>query len=189
MTRIVAGLFEDQETADAALARLHQGDVPPSATTSFVLNPPGMHAGTPVGGDVDADPQARGGEEGAVRGAALGGAAGIAAGLLAAPLVGPVGIAAGIGAGAFVGSLAGAASAMGDEGGQSAPTARPGGIVVAVNAADVPEQVAIDLLEASGARMVEVEDGDWAGGTWRDFDALNPPRHVVSTRGPTNYPT
>jgi hypothetical protein len=188
MARIVAGLFEDQQTADAAIARLRDRDVEGAAITSFVVNPPGMHHGIPTGGDVDADPQARGGEEGAVKGAAIGGIAGIAAGLIAAPLVGPAGLAAGIGAGAFAGSLAGAASAMGDEG-ATEPTARPGGIVVAVNADGVPEDVAIDALNASGARMVEVEEGDWAGGEWRDFDALNPPSNVVSTRGNPNYPT
>lgn len=188
MARIVAGLFEDQQVADEALGRLREADVPPAATTSFVVNPPGMHAGTPIGGDVDADEQARGGEEGAVRGAALGGAAGIAAGLIAAPLVGPVGIAAGIGAGAFVGSLAGAANAMGDES-TSEVTARPGGIMVAVNADVVSEALAVETLKAAGAKLVEVEEGDWADGQWRDFDALNPPRNVVATRGNTNYPT
>ncbi|HEX4884874.1 MAG TPA: hypothetical protein VFX05_12095 [Casimicrobiaceae bacterium] len=188
MARIVAGLFEDQQAADTAIARLRERNVEDASITSFVLNPPGMHHGLPTGGDVDADPQARGGEEGAVKGAALGGVAGIAAGLLAAPLVGPVGIAAGIGAGAFVGSLAGAASAMGDAP-PDVPTARPGGIVVAVNADDVSDALAIETLEHAGARMVEVEEGEWAGGAWRDFDALNPPRNVVSARGNPNYPT
>ncbi|GIK88097.1 MAG: hypothetical protein BroJett026_35780 [Betaproteobacteria bacterium] len=188
MARIVAGLFEDQPAADGAIARLHAAHVASPSITSFVLNPPGMHHGLPLGGDVDADPQARGGEAGAVRGAALGGAAGIAAGLVAAPLVGPAGLAAGIGAGAFVGALAGAANAMGGNPGTT-PSARPGGIIVAVNADDTPEALAVDTLHAAGARMVEVADGDWAGGRWRDFDALHAPRDVVATRGNPDYPT
>lgn len=188
MARIVAGLFEEQPTADQTIAALRSRGIAAEAITSFVLNPPGMHHGLPLGGDVDADPQARGGEEGAMRGAAIGGAAGIAAGLVALPLVGPVGLAAGIGAGAFVGSLAGAASAMGDET-TTATTARPGGIVVAVNADYAPEDRAIDTMRACGARMVEVEEGEWANGEWRDFDALNPPANVVATRGNPNYPT
>jgi hypothetical protein len=188
MARIVAGLFEDQPHADAAMARLREAGVHETGITSFVVNPPGMHHGLPLGGDEDADREARGGEEGAVRGAALGAAAGIAAGLVAAPLVGPVGIAAGMGAGAFVGSLAGAASAMGDESAH-APTARPGGILVAANAELAAEGLLVDTLMAAGARMVEVEEGDWADGEWRDFDAVGAPRHVVGAKGNPGYPT
>ena len=81
MARIVAGLFEDQPQADGAITRLREAGVHEAAITSFVVNPPGMHHGLPMGGDEDADPQARGGEEGAMRGAALGAAAGIVAGL------------------------------------------------------------------------------------------------------------
>jgi hypothetical protein len=188
MAHIVAGLFEDQVAADQALKSLRERGVAANDMNTFIVNPPGMHHGLPLGGDEAADKEARGGEEGAVRGAAIGGAAGVAAGLLAAPLGGPVGIAAGIGAGAFVGALAGAASSMGDET-KHEPTARPGGVMVAVNVEHVPAAEVVEQMRASAAKLIEVEEGDWRDGTWRDFDPVRPPRHVVAVAGNPNYPT
>jgi hypothetical protein len=103
-------------------------------------------------------------------------------------MVGPVGIAAGIGAGAFVGALAGAASSMGDET-KREPTARPGGVMVAVNADHVPEAEVVEQMRATGAKLIEVEEGDWRDGAWRDFDPVRPPRNVVAVAAPPNYPT
>jgi hypothetical protein len=189
MARIVAGLFEEQVSAERAMDHLREQGVASDEMQTFVVNPPGMHQGLPLGGDEMADSEARGAEVGALRGAALGGAAGVAAGLVAAPLVGPVGFAAGVGAGAFVGALAGAASAMGDET-KDAPTARPGGVMVAVNAERAASVDAlIDTLKNDGAKLVEIDEGDWRDGQWRDFDAVRAPRNVVAVEGNPNYPT
>lgn len=188
MAQIVAGLFEDQVAADQALKSLRELGVNANEMSTFIVNPPGMHHGLPLGGDEAADKEARGGAGGAVRGAAIGGAAGVAAGLVATPLVGPVGMAAGIGAGAFVGALAGAASSMGDET-KHEPTARPGGVMVAVNVERVPADDVVEHLRAAGSKLIEREEGDWRDGAWRDFDPVRPPRNVVAVAGPPNYPT
>lgn len=188
MTQIVAGLFEDQVAAERALSSLRDRGVASSDLDTFIVNPPGMHHALPLGGDEAADKEARGGEEGALRGASIGGVVGIAAGLVAAPLVGPVGLAAGIGAGAFVGALAGATSAMGDES-KHAPTARPSGVMVAVNVENIAANEVIARMRETGAKLIEVEDGDWRDGAWRDFDPVRPPRNVVAVAGPANYPT
>jgi hypothetical protein len=188
MASIVAGLFEDQLAAQRAIDGLRGHGVADADITSFVVNPPGMHHGLPLGGDEPADSEARGGESGAIKGAGIGGVVGIAAGLVAAPLVGPVGIAAGIGAGAFVGALAGAATSMGDDS-KHAPTARPGGVMVAVNAAGASPDEAVAQLRAHGAKLIEAADGEWRDGTWIDFDPVRPPMRVIAAVGNPNYPT
>ena len=193
MARIVAGLFEDQVAAESAIRLLRERGVERLDVTTFVVNPPGMHHGLPLGGDEPSDPGARQGESGALKGAAVGGAVGIAAGLLATPLVGPVAIAAGIGAGALVGSVAGATHAMGERSDELAvaqmPTARPGGVMVAVNTGQNEDARIVDALEVSGATLVEEAEGEWVGGEWLDFDPVQPPQHVVAMRGNPVYPT
>jgi hypothetical protein len=187
MTRIVAGLFEDQPAADRAIERLHDLGAGERDVTTFIVSPPGMHHELPLGGDEAVDSEAKGGHGGALRGAALGGAAGIAAGLVAAPLVGPAGIAAGIGAGAYVGALAGAASSMGESDKQE-PTARPGGVMVAANAEGTDPQPIIEAMRANGAKLVELDDGEWRDGKWVDFDPVKTGEFVVA-KGNPNYPT
>ena len=109
---------------------------------------------------------------------------------LAAPLVGPVGIAAGIGVGAYIGALAGATKQMGDQSeAQDRPTARPGGVMVAVNVDQVPKDDVVTTLEQAGATLVELAEGQWRDGDWVDFDPVHPPRNVVSSRRDPNYPT
>jgi hypothetical protein len=188
MARIVAGLFEDQVAAERAIVQVREAGAGEDEVTTFVVNPPGMHHGLPLGGDEMADDEARGGGKGALRGVALGGAAGAAAGIALTPLVGPVAIAAGIGAGAFVGSLAGAGSAMGDES-AAAPTARPGGVMVAVNAERLDDTPIIDAFRANHAKLIEIDEGQWRDGVWVDFDPVGPPKEVVATTGNPNYPT
>lgn len=189
MTRIVAGMFEDQVQAERAILRMKDSGAPDGSLSTFVVNPPGMHHGLPLGGDEVADEQARRGDGGALKGATIGGAAGVLAGVGLATLVGPVGIAAGIGAGAFVGALAGAGSAMGEQPTAEQPTARPGGVMVAVNAEAFDEQAAIAALRDHGAKLVEVTDGEWRDGDWVDFDPVQKPRDVVATAANPNYPT
>jgi hypothetical protein len=188
MAHIVAGLFEDQVAAERAIDALRGRGIIDDDITSFIVNPPGMHHGLPLGGDEAADKEARGGEQGALKGAGIGGAVGIAAGLVAAPLVGPIGIAAGIGAGAFVGALAGAANSMGDEA-KHMPTARPGGVMVAVNTQrSLPDDVVM-LLQTHGAKLVEQAEGQWQHGHWLDFDPVSTPGNVAPAASNRNYPT
>jgi len=190
MANILAGLFEEQVAAERAIAALHARGIARSNVSTFIVSPPGMHHALPLGGDEPADDQARGGERGAVRGAVIGSAAGIAAGALAAPLVGPVGIAAGIGVGAYVGALAGATSTMGDRSASAqGPTARPGGVMVAVNVQDANTDDVVATLRDAGAKLIEADEGEWRDGDWVDFDPVRPPRNVVSTAANPNYPT
>ena len=188
MTRIVAGLFEEQVAAQRAIDELKAHGVDPKGLSTFVVSPPGMRHGLPLGGDQPADEAAQGGEHGAMRGAAIGGAAGIAAGALAAPLVGPAGIAAGIGVGAYVGALAGATKSMG-ENNEEAATIRPGGVMVAVDVDRSPQDDVVDTLRDAGAKLIEVDEGVWRNGQWVDFDPVRPPREIVQLRGNPNYPT
>jgi len=121
-----------------------------------------MHHGLPLGGDEPVDAGARGGAAGAAGGAILGGAAGTVAGAIAAPLAGPARMAAGIATGALVGSIVGATTAMGQEERQK-PSARPGGVMVAVNAvnsAPVDEKTVIETMRECGSKLVETADGE-----------------------------
>lgn len=182
MTRIVAGVFDDERSATAAAHRLRDAGFEASDLDQFALNPPGRHGQLPLGGDEHADPKARGGDRGAVKGAAIGTAVGAVAGLAATPLVGPIAIAGGAAAGAYAGSLAGAVEKMGDE--RPAPQTRPAGVMVAVNTdATHDETVAVGMLRDNDARMIERAEGSWRDGKWADFDPVRPP-DVVESRVP-----
>ncbi len=80
MANIVAALFDDFETAEAALHALQDAGFPSADTSTFFLNAEGQHARFPIGGDQFADPGAKGAGKGAIAGAAIGGAAGLALG-------------------------------------------------------------------------------------------------------------
>src|ERR1043166_6401138 len=101
MTQIIAGLFDDNATADRTIAHLHDAGFADNDIDRFTVNPPGRHHRLKMGGDEQADQGARGSEMGALAGAAVGGAVGVVAGLMATPLVGPVAIAGGLAAGAY----------------------------------------------------------------------------------------
>src|SRR5262245_46782468 len=111
---IIAGRFEEQEGAKAALHALADAGFPQHCRTCFFVNPPGQHDRYPVGGDQDESPGATEADQGALKGAVIGGAIGLGAGLAATPLAGPAAAAAGLGVGAYVGSLTGALGNMGD---------------------------------------------------------------------------
>ncbi|HKE39121.1 MAG TPA: hypothetical protein VKG21_04725 [Casimicrobiaceae bacterium] len=56
---------------------------------------------------------------------------------------------------------------------------RQAGMLVAVRAAEYAKRlVAVNVLQAYGARDVERADGTWIAGKWIDFDPLIPPRLV-----------
>lgn len=185
MVQIVAGVFDDEQSATAVTRELHDAGFDASSLDQFVLNPPGRHHGLPLGGDEDVDPKAEGGEGGAVTGAAIGTAVGAVAGLAATPLVGPIAIAGGAAAGAYAGSLAGAVNRMGDD--RPAVEPRPAGVMVAVNTDSAEdEELAVDLMRDRGARLIERAEGSWRNGKWVDFDPVSPPdviemRPVVAT--------
>ena len=178
MTQIVAGIFDDERTATAAARKLRGAGFDAFDLDQFAVNPPGRHQGLTLGGDEHADQKAEGGDKAAVKGAAIGTAVGAVAGLVAAPLIGPAAVAGGAAAGAYAGSLAGAVQKMGDD--TPAPTPRPAGVMVAVNAG-TPEdsEVAIDVLRERGAKMIERAKGEWRGGKWADFDPVRLPDIVA----------
>lgn len=182
MAQIVAGVFDDEQSATAVTRELHEAGFDAGSLDQFALNPPGRHHGLPLGGDQDADPKAEGGEGGAVTGAAIGTAVGAVAGLAATPLVGPIAIAGGAAAGAYAGSLAGAVNRMGDDRPAAAP--RPAGVMVAVNTDSAEdEELAVDLMRDRGARMIERAEGSWRNGKWTDFDPVSAP-DIIETRAP-----
>ncbi|MGE5171229.1 MAG: hypothetical protein ACM3JC_12775 [Rudaea sp.] len=179
MTRIVAGVFDDEQAATVAARDLHGAGFDAGDLDQFALNPPGRHQGLALGGDEDADAKAEGGDAGAVKGAAIGTAVGAVAGIAATPLLGPVAVAGGAAAGAYAGSLAGAVRRMGDE--RPAPEPRPAGVMVAVHAGKAEEEdLAIDVLRDHGARMIERAEGTWRDGKWLDFDPVRAPDVVES---------
>lgn len=182
MTQIVAGVFDDEQSATAVAHELRDAGFDAGSLDQFSLNPPGRHHGLPLGGDQDADPKAEGGEGGAVTGAAIGTAVGAVAGLAATPLVGPIAIAGGAAAGAYAGSLAGAVNKMGDE--RPAAEPRPAGVMVAVNTESAEdEELAVDLMRDRGARMIERAQGSWRNGKWTDFDPVSEP-DIIEMRPP-----
>jgi hypothetical protein len=181
MTQIIAGMFDDNATADRTIANLHDAGFGDGDIDCFAVNPPGRHNGLPLGGDEQADEGARGGEMGALAGAAVGGAVGAVAGLVASPLIGPVAIAGGLAAGAYAGSLAGAVSSLGapGENGEAENAVRQAGVMVAVHVASTDQaDAAVDVLRANDARSVEEADGLWRHGHWIDFDPVEAPRQI-----------
>jgi hypothetical protein len=174
MTQIVAGVFDDEQTATSAAHELRSAGFEAADLDQFSLRPPGQHQGLPTGGDEPSDEKAAGGDRGAVKGAAIGTAVGAVAGLAATPILGPVAIAGGAAAGAYAGSLAGAVNRMGDD--RAAAQPRPAGVMVAVNAQSAQEQDrAVTVLHGHGARMIERADGAWRDGKWMDFDPVRAP--------------
>jgi hypothetical protein len=180
MSRIICGMFDRSIDADAALEAFKREGFERSEVDAFYVSPPGQHAMTPVGGDAphssegskDAGPAAA---IGAVGGAVVG----AAAGMLFSDNLGLVVVPLGAGLGAYVGSFAGAMSRV--RGGRrdlatrEHPVEPRGGrmIAVCVDRSGV-EKRAIDVLKAHGARDVRRAEGQWANGSWRDFDPRAP---------------
>ena len=182
MANIVAGRFEQQTEADAAIAELVRQGFDRDRVTSFFVTAPGEHAKSLIGGDREASPGAETAGTGAVAGAAIGGAVGIGLGLAATPVVGPVAVPTAGGLGAYMGALAGALGKMKDSPAEASPYTDPppevrhAGIVVAAYAPE-PEQraTALEVLQARGAQDIETAEGHWRDGQWTDFDPVAPP--------------
>ena len=178
MTTIVAGRFEEAESAQRAIDALIAKGFHRTDAGRFFVNPAGQHAELPTGGDQFADAESSKAHVGAGVGAAAGGAVGVAAavaipGLGAALALGIVAL------GAYTGSFVGALAKLGDESGADDLDASPGrksGGMVAVRVLNAEaDEIAVETLRAHGALDVERAQGEWRDGTWQDFDPVNPP--------------
>jgi hypothetical protein len=188
MSTIIAGRFEIQDVANAAVAALQRAGFAASDVQSFYLTPTGMRGNVPV---VDND-QPRVGTEhsaakaatGAAAGAALGLVAGVAAAPLAAPAAAAAGAIAGVGVGAYGGSLIGGVSGSGEgqadaRAEEDEPTERRSGMMVAVRADADDEARAIQTLRQAGALEIERAIGEWRDGGWADFNPTDSPELVA----------
>jgi len=177
MSTIIAGLFENIHQAQDAEDSLRRHGFAARDTGHFANNPPGQHDQFPIGGDENSDPGAKHAHAGAVAGAGVGAGAGAAVG---AVIAGPAGAAVGAGVGAYVGSLAGTLSKLEGEGRENRPLRRPAGVIVAARVDDVErEWLAISVLRAEGAQLVEKAQGDWSAGRWTDFDPVTAPQIIA----------
>lgn len=176
MTTIIAGGFENIVPAEAAIERLKQAGISEENICKFRINPPGMHDRFPIGGDRDESPGSKDVDKGAMKGAAIGAAAGAAAGAV----LGPVGMAAGAGVGAYTGSLVGGMKETEKEAKLEHEDVRPAEVLVAANAdaAGIPANEIVHILEEPGAWQVERAEGTWKDGEWVDFDPVSRPRLV-----------
>ena len=182
MARIICGMFDRTDDAEASLDELKHAGFRRDEIDMFYVSPPGQHAMTPVGGDA---PHSSEGSRGAGLGAGLGAVIGAVAGAALGWLVSSVAdmnmvvipLAAGLGA--YVGSFAGTLLKVreGRRGAASVehPVEPQGGRMIAVNV-DRPQtdRVAIEILKTHGARDVRRAEGRWANGSWRDFDPRAP---------------
>lgn len=186
MTDIVAGRFEQQSDAQAAVERLLRGGFRRDDVSSFFVNPPGQHARFPVGGDRDVSPGARGAGGAAIAGGIIGGVLGLVFGIAASHVFGSVSVVGGVAAGAYLGVLAGALARLQDRkaairNGNDATEVRQSGIMVAAHTPTASSHdEAVRTLRSSGAIDVEDAEGEWHHGRWVDFDPTEP-----ATRAPT----
>lgn len=179
-TTIIAGRFEQQDTAAQALEEFAQAGFARGKLASFYVNPRGQHDTYPIGGDRDTSPGAK--EAGA--GVALGAAAGGALGVAATPFLGPVGPITGGLVGAHIGGLVGGMSKTKEKGetgdteeeAENAEPIRRSGMMVAAAVEDhEQEERAVNLLRALGAADIERANGIIAEGDWKDFNPVEPP--------------
>ena len=197
MANIIAGILETQPEADRAVEALKGAGFGENDLTSFYLNPPGMHATYPIGGDTHHDVGTKESGKTAAAGATVGGIAGLAlgavAGAVAAPGLTAITAVAGAGVGAYVGSLAGGLTGTEDAGPADAtreePVERNAGVLIAVRVDRTgDEQKAIEVLRHNGAHGIERASGIWLDGAtpaWTDFDPSRTPQLIDdrTTRG------
>jgi len=189
MTDIVAGRFEQQTDAQAAVERLLRHGFRRDDVSSFFVNPPGQHARFPVGGDRNVSPGARGAGSAALIGAVIGGVLGFVFGLAAMKVYGFAAAVAGAVAGAYLGMLGGALARMQDRrttrtgAPAEVPEVRHAGIMVAAHAtSESSRDEAVRTLRSSGALDVETAQGEWREGRWTSFDPTTPPSRESSRR-------
>jgi hypothetical protein len=195
MSTIIAGRFQGQVEAQAALHALMQAGLPEDHTALFFVNPPGQHDLYPVGGDANDSPGAHRAPEGAATGAAVGGAVGLVVGGVVPaiiPAVALAGAAVGAGLGAYTGSLLGTLNHLGEPikpGSEGAAThaaqeqqpLRHSGMLVAAEAPDeAARDVALRVLREQGAVDIEENEGHIVAGQWQDFAPLEPPHLIES---------
>jgi len=180
MSRIICGIFDRTLDADAALEAFKREGFQRSEIDAFYVSPPGQHAMTPVGGDAPhASEGSRTAGIGAGLGAAIGAVIGAAAGWVVSGDLGLVVIPLGAGLGAYVGSFAGSMARV--RGGQRAsasvehPVEPRGGRMIAINVDRAgTDRKAVEILRRHDARDVRRAEGQWADGSWRDFDPRAP---------------
>jgi len=182
MSRIICGMFDGTLDADAALEELKREGFQRSEVDAFYVSPPGQHDLTPVGGDSPHSSEGSrtagiGAGVGAAIGAVVGGAAGWV--ISSAGDFGIVVIPLGAGLGAYVGSFAGSMARVRGGKRSSASVEHPveprGGRMIAINVErSGTERRAIEILKRHGARDVRRAEGQWANGSWRDFDPRAP---------------
>lgn len=179
-TTIIAGRFEQQDSATQALEEFAQAGFARDRLASFYVNPRGQHDTYPIGGDRDTSPGAKESDTGIALGAAAGGAVGVAA----TALLGPVGPIAGGLVGAHIGGLVGSMSKMKEKGeisdneeeSENAEPIRHSGMMVAAAVDDHEQEArAVNLLRVLGAAEIERATGTIANGDWQDFNPVEPP--------------
>lgn len=182
MTKIIAGMFEQQAQAQHAIDEILRAGFSEDQVSSFYLNPNGQHGTYPLGGDHDKSSGAENTAPGRTAGMATGGAVGAAVGAITTPLTGPLGAITGAFVGAHIGSVAGTLANMKDDGEDAAGhkvRVRHAGMVVAVSVPDAQlEERAIDALRTVGASDIEYSEGTIENGDWSDFDPSLPPQFI-----------
>lgn len=180
MATIIAGRFDEQSIADAAVGALSSAGFPAEQISTFYVAPPGQHARYQIGGDHDKSPGAEDSPKGTLAGATTGGLVGAAIGAVSTPVTGPLGAIAGGLVGAHVGNLVGALGKMRDDDSPvDAPVIRHAGLMVAVATPTTHcVQRAVDILGQHGAIALEASDGHIVDGDWQDFDPAAPP-HLI----------
>lgn len=188
MATIIAGRFDEQATAEAAVAALRAGGFPAEHISSFYVSPAGQHARYRLGGDHDKSVGAEDSPKGTVAGSTTGGVIGAAVGAISTPLTGPIGAITGGLVGAHVGNLIGALGSMKDDGDSpEAPPTRHSGLLVAVSApTDGCALRALGILDAHGAVDLESTDGRIVQGDWQDFDPAATPHLIDKARAGLN---
>jgi hypothetical protein len=176
MATIIAGMFQQQESAQDAVGELLHAGFAGTRISSFYLSPFSVR-------DVESVGHSRGAKE-SYRGEAGGAAAGAAVGAAAASVLGPVGTVTGGLVGAHVGGMVGTMSKMKEQGDtgehaedpENAMPIRHSGMMVAVEVEDAAqEEQAIHLLRSLGATDLERTAGSIVDGDWTDFDPNSVP--------------
>src|SRR4051794_623463 len=170
MSTIVAGRFDTQEAATAAIDALERAGFARGDAQSFYVTPRGMRGNVPIVDNEQREVGTSHAGEKAVKGALVGGAVGLAAGVGAAPLAVPgalaAGVIAGAGVGAYTSSLGGAVTGSGggrieEKAERGEPIERGSGMFVAVNADALGSDKAVQALRDAGAQDIERANGEW----------------------------